>query len=100
MQIYFSPEFLKEDAQVLNILDDNDKAVGYMAFLMEETKMYVYGQLEEEGVYEDFKDLVNPYLQGLSKIKPKLEVYTYLTVGGKKVELEKKEDKSKSEEKS
>lgn len=91
MQIYFSPEFLKEDAQVLNIVDDKDKAVGYMAFLMEEKKMYVYGQLEEEGVYEDFKDLVKPYLEGLSKIKPDLEVYSYLSVGGKKVQLDTEE---------
>ncbi|UFU01178.1 hypothetical protein KO561_09665 [Radiobacillus kanasensis] len=100
MQIYFSPEFLKEDSQVLNILDDNDKAVGYMAFLMEEKKMYVYGQLEQEGVSEDFKDLVKPYLQGLSKIKPDLEVFTYLTVGGKKVELEKQKGDSNSNQNS
>ncbi|GAE28286.1 hypothetical protein JCM9140_4500 [Halalkalibacter wakoensis JCM 9140] len=89
MQIYFSPEFLKEDAQVLNVVTDANKPVGYMAFLMEEEKkkMYVYGQLEEEGVYEDFKDLVTPYLDGLKKLKPELEVYSYLSVGGKKVEL-------------
>ncbi|MRH42564.1 hypothetical protein GH741_07690 [Aquibacillus halophilus] len=91
MQIYFSPEFLKEEAQVLNIVDDNNKAVGYMAFLMEDKKMYVYGQLEEEGVYQDFKDLVNPYLQGLTKLKPDLEVYSYLSVGGKKIELDDQE---------
>ncbi|MCT2536351.1 hypothetical protein NC661_13050 [Aquibacillus koreensis] len=87
MQIYFSPEFFKEDAQVLNIVNDKNKAVGYMAFLMNETTMYVYGQLEEEGVQEDFKDLVEPYLQGLTKLKPDLEVYTFLSVGGKKIEV-------------
>lgn len=94
MQIYFSPEFLKEEAQVLNIVDDNDKAVGYMAFLMEEKKMYVYGQLEEEGVEADFKDLVEPYLQGLTKLKPNLEVYSYLTVGGKKVQVSSEKENS------
>ncbi|MFA9557047.1 hypothetical protein ACERII_07075 [Evansella sp. AB-rgal1] len=90
LQIYFSPEFLKDDAQVLNIVTDHNKAVGYLAFLLEENKkkMYVYGSLEEEGVSEDFKDLVKPYLQGLMKIKPELEVYTYLSIGGKKVEME------------
>ncbi|MBM7572288.1 hypothetical protein [Aquibacillus albus] len=92
MQIYFSPEFLKEDAQVLNIVDDKNNAVGYMAFLMQEKKMYVYGQLEEEGVFQDFKDLVKPYLDGLSKIKPDLEVYSYLAVGGKKVEIDTESD--------
>ncbi|WP_138414594.1 hypothetical protein [Aquibacillus sediminis] len=88
MQIYFSPEFLKEDAQVLNIVDDKDNAVGYMAFLMEKEKMYVYGQLQEEGVLEDFKDLVKPYLKGLTKLKPDLEVYSYLSTGGQKVEID------------
>ena len=92
MQIYFSPEFLKEDAQVLNVVDDKNNEVGYMAFLMEQKKMYVYGQFQHEGVYEDFKDLVNPYLKGLTKLKPDLEVYTFLSVGGKKVELETEED--------
>jgi hypothetical protein len=97
LQLYFSPEFLKEDAQVLNVVSDDNKPVGYMAFLMEaeKKKMYVYGQLQEEGVYEDFKDLVKPYLQGLKKLKPELEVYSYLSVGGKKVELE---EESKKEE--
>ncbi|WP_227939442.1 hypothetical protein [Alkalihalobacillus deserti] len=98
MQIYFSPEFIKEDSQVLNIVTDDNKPVGYLAFLMEKEKkkMYVYGLLQEEGVCEDFKDLVKPYLDGLSKLKPELEVYSYLSVGGKKVELE-AESKKKEE---
>ena len=88
MQIYFSPEFYKLDAQVLNIVTDKNKPVGYLAFLKEEKKMYVYGHLQEEGVTEDFKDLVTPYIQGLTKLTPDLEVLTHLTVGGKKVEIE------------
>lgn len=88
MQIYFTPELLKEDAQVLNIVDDKKNAVGYMAFLIEEKKMYIYGLLESEGVEEDFKDLVEPYIQGLTKLNSNLEVLSYLSVGGKKVEIE------------
>ncbi|MFV8830328.1 hypothetical protein [Alkalihalobacterium sp. APHAB7] len=88
MDIYFSPELSKEDAQVLNIVDRDEKAVGYLAYIIDEKKIYVYGQLENEGVYEDFRDLVKPYLKGLQKIKEDAEVYSYLSVGGKKVELE------------
>lgn len=88
MQIYFSPEFYKQDAQVLNIVTDQNKPVGYLAFLMEEKKMYVYGLLQEEGVMEDFKDLISPYIKGLTKLKPDLEVLTYLSVGGKKIDIE------------
>ncbi|ADU30284.1 hypothetical protein [Evansella cellulosilytica] len=94
MQIYFSPELMKEDAQVLNILTDHNKPVGYMAFLLEaeKKKMYIYGHLQDEGVKADFKDLVTPYIQGLTKIKPELEVLTYLSVGGEKVEVEIEKD--------
>ncbi|MDQ0255089.1 hypothetical protein J2S74_002471 [Evansella vedderi] len=88
MQIYFSPEFFTAESQVLNIVTDDNKPVGYMAFLTEDKKMYVYGHLQEDGVTEDFKDLVKPYLQGLTKVKPELEVLMYLSVGGKKVEIE------------
>lgn len=86
MQIYFSPELIKNDAQVLNIVDQNGKAVGYTAFIFDEKKIYVYGQLEEAGVEGDFKDLVQPYIQGLAKSKPGLDVYSYLSVGGTKTE--------------
>lgn len=92
MQLYFSPEFYKQDAQVLNIVTDKNKPVGYLTFLMTDKKMYVYGLLEEEGVAEDFKDLVNPYIQGLTKMTSDLEVFTYLSVGGKKIELETDEE--------
>ncbi|UCZ53613.1 hypothetical protein LGQ02_02100 [Bacillus shivajii] len=88
MQIYFSPEFYKEDAQVLNIVTDKNEAVGYLAFLMDDKKMYVYGTLQEEGISENFKDLVTPYIRGLTKLKPDIEVFTFLSAGGKKIEIE------------
>ncbi|MBM7096128.1 MULTISPECIES: hypothetical protein [Alteribacter] len=88
MQIYFSPEFFKEDSQVLNIVTQNNEPVGYLTFLMKDKKMYVFGVLENEGVTEDFKDLVKPYVQGLLKIDPEMDVYSYLTAGGKKLDVE------------
>ncbi|OIJ16830.1 hypothetical protein BKP37_04680 [Anaerobacillus alkalilacustris] len=88
MQIYFSPEFINQNAQVLNIVTDRNEAVGYLSFVMEETKMYVFANMKEEGICEDFKDLIKPYLQGLTKINTELEVYTFISVGGKKVDIE------------
>jgi len=76
----------------LNIVTDKNKPVGYLTFLMTDKKMYVYGLLDEEGVAEDFKDLVNPYIQGLTKMTSDLEVFTYLSVGGKKIEFETDEE--------
>jgi hypothetical protein len=95
MQIYFSPELIKPDAQVLNVVDQNGKAVGYVAYIVEEKKMYVYGHLEDDGVRADFKDLIQPYLKGLKNIKEGIEVYSYLSVGGEKMELKKEEDEEK-----
>ncbi|WP_096186710.1 hypothetical protein [Evansella halocellulosilytica] len=88
MQLYFSPEFFKQDAQVLNIVTDKNKPVGYLAFLMEEKKMYVYGVLQGIAATEDFKDLVTPYVKGLTKLNPELEVLSHLSVGGEKIDIE------------
>lgn len=88
MQIYFSPEFINQNAQVLNIVTDRNEAVGYFSFLIEEDKMYVFANMKEEGICEDFKDLVKPYLQGLTKIKQELEIYSYITVGGQSIDIE------------
>lgn len=92
MQIYFSPEVITADFQVLNVVDIKNKAVGNVAFLFDEKKLYVYGILEEEGVGEDFRDLVTPYLKGLAKAKPGLDIFSCLYVGCKKINLSEKEE--------
>jgi hypothetical protein len=93
LQIYFSPEVITPAYQVLNVVDSANKAVGNVAFLFDEKKLYVYGILEEEGVGEDFKDLVTPYLKGLAKAKPGLDIFSCLYVGCKKIKLKDEEEK-------
>lgn len=92
MQVYFSPEVMTAEFQVLNVVDSDDQAVGNVAFLFDEKKLYVYGILEEEGVGADFKDLVSPYVKGLAKAKPGLEILTCLYVGCKKITLKEQEE--------
>ncbi len=87
MQIYFSPEVITPEYQVLNVVDSANKAVGSAAFLFDEKKLYVYGILEEEGVELDFKDLVTPYIKGLAKAKPGIDILSCLYVGCKKIKL-------------
>lgn len=91
MQIYFSPEVITPHFQVLNVVDSNNKAVGNVAFLFDEKKLYVYGILEEEGVEADFKDLATPYIKGLAKAKEGLEIFSCLYVGCKKIKLNEEE---------
>lgn len=93
MQIYFSPEVITPQFQVLNVVDSTSKAVGNVAFLFDEKKLFVYGILEEEGVGADFKDLVTPYLKGLTKAKPGLDIFTCLYVGCKKIKLNEEQEK-------
>jgi hypothetical protein len=93
LQIYFSPEVITPEFQVLNVVDSTNKGVGNIAFLFAEKKLYVYGILEEEDVGADFRDLVTPYLKGLAKAKPGLDIFSCLYVGCKKIELNDKEQK-------
>ena len=92
MPIYFSPEVMNPHFQVLNVVDAKETAVGNIAFLFDEKNLYVYGILEEEGVGVDFKDLITPYIKGLSKAKPDLDVFACLYVGCKKITLETEEE--------
>jgi hypothetical protein len=93
LQIYFSPEVITPQFQVLNVVDSANKAVGNVAFLFDEKKLYVYGILEEEEVGADFKDLVTPYLKGLAKAKPEIDIYSCLYVGCKQIKLNEEEEK-------
>lgn len=87
MEIFFSPELYRQDAQILNVVDEEQQPIGYFAFVVDEKKIYVYGHLENEGVGEAYKDMVQNYLKGLVKLKPEREVYCYVAIGGKRVEL-------------
>jgi len=93
LQIFLSPEVVKPENQIINIVDQNQKAIGYLTFLFDEKKMYIHGLCEEEGVSADFKDLIKPYIQGMSKAKPELDVLSYISIGGKKLELGEEEEK-------
>lgn len=88
MQIYLSPEMIKSEYQLLNIVDQNNKPIGFLTFLFDEKKLYIFGQAED-GVREDFKDLVVPYIKGMKKTKPEVDIYCYLTIGGEKIDISK-----------
>jgi hypothetical protein len=96
LQIYFSPEVITPEYQVLNVVNSNNKGVGNVAFLFDEKKLYVYGILEDEEVGSDFKDLVTPYIKGLAKAKPGLDILSCLYVGCKKIKLKEEEDNQES----
>ncbi|WP_042356135.1 hypothetical protein [Bacillus rubiinfantis] len=92
MPIFFSPEVITPEYHVLNVVDAKNNGVGNVAFLFTDKKLYVYGILEEEEVGADFRDLITPYVKGLAKAKPDLDILACLYVGCKKINLNKEED--------
>ncbi|WP_077618501.1 hypothetical protein [Bacillus sinesaloumensis] len=95
MQIFVSPEVIKEDCQILNIVNQEKKALGYISFFFDEKKMYVYGHCEELGVSKDFKDTITPYIQGMAKAKPDLDIMSYISIGGEKLDLSEEDTEGK-----
>lgn len=91
MEIYFSPEVITPHYQLLNIVDTKGKAVGNIALLFAEKKIYVHGLLEEKGVEADFKDLVTPYIKGLAKAKEGLDIFSCLYSGCEKIDINEEE---------
>ncbi|MEK5442172.1 hypothetical protein [Fredinandcohnia sp. FSL W7-1320] len=95
MQIFVSPEVIKEECQILNIVNQEKKALGYISFFFDDKKMYVYGHCEELGVSKDFKDTITPYIQGMAKVKPDLDIFSYISIGGEKLDLADEESEDK-----
>lgn len=87
LEIYFSPEVLHQHFQILNVVDAKENAVGNVAFMFDEKKIYVYGIVEEEGVTENFRSIVQAYIKGLASAFPDLEIYSCLYVGCKKISV-------------
>lgn len=83
---------MSENTHVLNIVDQEQKGIGYLSLLLTEKKMYVYGHLENEGVSEDFKDVIKPYIMGMTKNNDDIEVLSYISIGGEQLDFEKDKD--------
>lgn len=98
MEIFFSPEVIHQHFQILNVVDSKENAVGNVAFMFDEKKIYVYGIVEEEGVTENFRSIVTPYIKGIASAHPDLEVYSCLYVGCKKISVN-TEDEEKEQKK-
>ncbi|MCU9593949.1 hypothetical protein OEV82_05720 [Caldibacillus thermolactis] len=99
LEIFFSPEVMHQSFQILNVVDSKEKAVGNVAFMFDEKKIYVYGIVEEEGVTENFRSIVQPYIKGIASAHPELEVYSCLYVGCKKISINTEEDDKKDKQK-
>ncbi|GEN35697.1 hypothetical protein [Aneurinibacillus danicus] len=94
--LFFKPEFQNKQGEILNVVDANGKAVGYIAYLYKEDKeLYIMGQLEEEGEKQNFIDITSHFIDGLKKAilgDGEKEPNIYIHLGGELMNLYKKDD--------
>lgn len=92
--LFFQPEFRNQQGEIINLVDTNGKAVGYMAYLYKEEKnLYIMGQLNDIGEKQNFIDIVTKYIDGLKKStlgdggnEPNL----FIHLGGEIIDIDKK----------
>jgi len=88
VELYFSPEWMNKNIQILNVVTDRQKPVGYLCIFHEDKKMYIFGNLQDGGLKEDYHDLIKPYIQGLANISGDAEMFSYITIGGEMIQFE------------
>lgn len=91
--LFFKPEFQTAQAAILNVVDTEEKAVGYIAYVYKEDKqLYIMGQLNEEGEKQNFIDIVSQFIDGLKKAvlgDGDKEPNLYIHLGGQLIDLDK-----------
>jgi hypothetical protein len=66
--IFFQPEFHNQQGEIIDVIDTNGKAVGYIAYLYKNEKdLYIMGQLNDLGEKQNFIDMASKYIDGLKK---------------------------------
>jgi hypothetical protein len=89
--LYFTPEFIGESGQIINVVNQKGKAVGYLAVLLNAKKdrFYIFGHLTDRGEKENYIDIVSHYATGLKKAySNETEPYISLYIGEDTIELE------------
>ncbi|MGG1571732.1 hypothetical protein [Fictibacillus sp. NRS-1165] len=97
--IFFQPEFRNEQGEIINVVDTNGKAVGYISYLFKgENDLFVMGQLEDAGEEQNFIDITSKFIDGLKKSilgSMEKEPNLFIHLGGEALELDQdKEEKN------
>lgn len=90
--IYFQPEFRNQQGEIMNVVDSDGKAIGYIAYMYNNNNhLYVMGQLDETGEKQNFVDIASRFVEGLKKsiLGDDSELNLYLHVSGEMIDLQK-----------
>ncbi|MGG3926520.1 hypothetical protein ABET51_11035 [Metabacillus fastidiosus] len=99
--LFFQPEFRNQEGEILNVVDSNGKAVGYIAYLYKgENDLYIMGQLDNEGEKQNFIDITSKYIDGLKKSilgSEEKEMNLSINLGGEAIDVEQGQNQSQSQ---
>jgi hypothetical protein len=94
--IFLQPEFRNQQGEIINLVDTNGKAVGYIAYMYKgENDLYVMGQLDNAGEKQNFVDITSKFIDGLKKSilgDGDKEPNIFIHLGGKAINIDKDED--------
>ncbi|MCF6092828.1 hypothetical protein L1765_02305 [Microaerobacter geothermalis] len=95
--LYLEPQFHHHQGEILNIVNQEGNAVGYLCLLYrEKDEAYVIGQLDDAGEKQNFLDIVSHYSNGIKQATGgKEEPYLYIHVGGERLSLEPDDESTK-----
>ncbi|MGM0920421.1 MAG: hypothetical protein ACQEWW_04210 [Bacillota bacterium] len=98
--LFFQPEFRNQQGEIINVVDTNGKAVGYIAYLYKgEDDLYVMGQLNNAGEKQNFIDITSKYIDGLKKSilgNGEKEPNLFIHLGGESIDIDKYNEEEKN----
>lgn len=89
--IYLVPEFKTASGEIMNVLNQKEEPVGYVACMYKENeKLYVFGTLKNKGEEQNFVDVVENYTTGMQEaLGAQDDTRIFLDVAGEPVSLNK-----------
>lgn len=94
--IFLQPEFCNQQGEIINLVDTNGKAVGYIAYMYKgENDLYVMGQLDNAGEKQNFVDITSKFIDGLKKSilgDGDKEPNIFIHLGGEAINIDKDDE--------
>lgn len=94
--IYLVPEFKTASGEIMNVMNQEEEPVGYLAYLYEQKeKLYVFGTLKKKGEEQNFVDVVENYMGGLQhSLGVDDNTQVFLDVAGEPVALNEQKERN------
>lgn len=93
--LYLQPQFRSTSSEILNVVSQEGKMLGYLLYTYKDDDLYVLGHLDDGGEKQNYIDVIGKYIVGLKDVSGvKKDPYVRIHCGGEAVQLSKKEEES------